>query len=160
MFHCACLYWSLLFTLGLSALTVWTCLPTKALNSWKRSCSLPSRRRKDLAKNRGRSPRLFLSFPLCCLIIQVKQTKKHNCTRNPPMYISYFLILNQILICSIDIAAVPHILYDTPSWNMQEFKHFFCALIENRSPGYFLISSPLLTGFLKRTESVFERILM
>lgn len=69
-----------------SVSTVWTCLLTRASNSWKRSCSLPSRKRKDLAKNRGRSPLMFLLLPHRCLFSQVKQTKKkkklHKITTN------------------------------------------------------------------------------
>lgn len=67
-----------------SVLTVWTCLPTKVLNSWKRSCSLPLRRLKDLAKNRERNPPLCPFLPYCCLFSQEKQILKiaqdnHQC---------------------------------------------------------------------------------
>lgn len=56
-----------------AALTGWICLPTRASSSWRRSCSLRSRRRKDSAKSDER-----LS-PLRRRISQVKQNHE-TCT--------------------------------------------------------------------------------
>lgn len=73
----AFIFKSFLFAFPVS--TGWTCPRTKASNSWRRSCSLPLRKLKDLAKSRGRSLPSFPSLPPSprrCLFSQVKQTKK------------------------------------------------------------------------------------
>lgn len=74
-------YWSWLWASFLvsSALTAWTCPLTKASSSWRRSSSLPSRKPKDLAKNRGSSHLVFPSSSHRWLFSQIKQTR--SCTR-------------------------------------------------------------------------------
>ena len=47
-----------------AVLTVWICHLTRALNSWRRSCCLPSRKRKDSVKSKRKRPLLFTSFLL------------------------------------------------------------------------------------------------
>lgn len=77
------------------------------------------------------------------------------------MYISYFVILNQILICSIgfcrNVVALTY--YVKPHHEICKHFSILTCLFKNGNQKHFKTSSPPLTGFLKETESVFERIL-
>lgn len=144
-----------------SVLTVWTCLLTRASNSWKRSCSLPLRKQKDLAKNRATSPLLCLSFPHRCLFSQVKQTKKlHKITTNVYKLFCHFKPnLNlQHQFCRNPVPQPLYIIW-YPIMKYASISAFLLLCLKTEIMDIFLISSPLLTGFLKETKSVFERIL-
>lgn len=79
------------------------------------------------------------------------------------MYISYFVILNQILICSI--ITVPRALKHDMMPHHEICKHFsiFCSAVLKKTEivdtYFFNFPRPRLTGFLTETKSVFERIL-
>lgn len=64
------------------------------------------------------------------------------------MYISYFVILNQILICSIIYAAALEY-YLTP---IMKYASISAHLFKNRNHGYFFNFPPSADSFLKETK--------
>lgn len=77
------------------------------------------------------------------------------------MYISYFVILNQILICSIITVPLKHDMMP----HHEICKHFsiFCSAVLKKTEivdtYFFNFPRPRLTDFLTETKSVLERIL-